>query len=125
MEKFLPGVYRETDVPDRIPMQRAAQRAARCSTMMADFLYSHHATDPCSGVLVNAFDLVRLHKFGAQDDDAQEGTPVNRLPSFDAMCRLAVADPEVSGKLQAERLAQVQADFAGIEQQTDTRAAAE
>ena len=27
------------------------------------FLYSHHATDPCSGRLVNSFVLVRLHKF--------------------------------------------------------------
>lgn len=46
------------------------------------FAYSHHGTDPISEKLVNAFDLVRIHKFGAQDDDAQEGTPVNRLPSF-------------------------------------------
>lgn len=120
MEKFLPGVYRETDVPDRYTYAEGSTAGGAVLYDDGRFLYSHHATDPCSGVLVNAFDLVRLHKFGAQDDDAQEGTPVNRLPSFDAMCRLAVSDPEVSGKLQAERLAQVQADFAGIEQQTDT-----
>ena len=35
------------------------------------FLYSHHATDPCSGLLVNAFDLVRLHKFGDRDQEAK------------------------------------------------------
>ena len=56
------------------------------------FLYSHHATDPCGGRLVNAFDLVRLHRFGDKDDDAQTGTPANRLPSYRAMCELAVQD---------------------------------
>ena len=90
MEKFLPGVYRETDVPDRYTYAEGSTAGGAVLYDDGRFLYSHHATDPCSGVLVNAFDLVRLHKFGAQDDDAQEGTPVNRLPSFDAMCRLAV-----------------------------------
>lgn len=34
-----------------------------------DFLYSYHATDPAGGGLRNAFDLVRLHKFGDLDTD--------------------------------------------------------
>lgn len=29
------------------------------------FAYSHHATDPACGKLMNAFDVVRIHKFGA------------------------------------------------------------
>ena len=45
------------------------------------FLYSHHSTDPCCGRLVNAFDLVRMHKFGEMDDGADPNTPTNRLPS--------------------------------------------
>ena len=36
-----------------------------------NFLYSHHATDPASGKLCNAFDLVRLHKFNEEDYDAK------------------------------------------------------
>ena len=39
------------------------------------FAYSHHSTDPAGGKLCNAFDLVRLHKFGVLDADAAEGTP--------------------------------------------------
>ncbi|MFA6941918.1 MAG: hypothetical protein WCQ54_13225, partial [Clostridiaceae bacterium] len=31
------------------------------------FSYSHHGTDPASGILCNAFDLVRIHKFGELD----------------------------------------------------------
>jgi hypothetical protein len=46
------------------------------------FLYSHHATDPAAGSWSTAFDLVRLHRFGALDDDAKPDTPVNKLPSY-------------------------------------------
>lgn len=31
------------------------------------FLYSHHATDPAGCMLCNAFDLVRIHKYGQLD----------------------------------------------------------
>ena len=67
------------------------------------YLYSHHATDPCSGRLVNAFDLVRLHKFADKDDEASIGTPTNRLPSFSAMCEFACGINEVSALLSKER----------------------
>lgn len=67
------------------------------------FLYSHHATDPASGQLSNSFDLVRLHLFGDQDDEALPGTPVNRLPSFDLMCKTALSDEKVSRLLNEER----------------------
>ena len=39
------------------------------------FAYSHHSTDPCSGKLVNAYDLARVHLFGHLDegeDDIQK-----------------------------------------------------
>lgn len=32
------------------------------------FLYSHHDTDPISGRLCSAFDLVRIHLFGKKDE---------------------------------------------------------
>lgn len=59
------------------------------------FAFSHHATDPISGKLVNAFDLMRIHNFGSLDDDAKEGTPVSRLPSFAKMEELAAQDDQV------------------------------
>ena len=42
------------------------------------WMYSHHATDPCSQQLVNAFDMVRLHLFGDKDADNEEilGNPL-------------------------------------------------
>lgn len=51
--------------------------------------FSHHATDVISGKLCNAFDLVRLHKFGDLDDKAKPDTEPTKLPSFKAMADFA------------------------------------
>ena len=75
------------------------------------FLYSHHATDPCSGLLVNAFDLVRLHRYGEKDQEAKEGTPNNKLPSFAAMSRLAMDDKLVADLMAKEKFEQAQRAF--------------
>lgn len=66
------------------------------------FLYSHHATDPCSGRLVNAFDLVRLHTFGELDYTVDPKTTPNRLPAYQAMCELAASDVQVSKQIAFE-----------------------
>ena len=84
------------------------------------FLYSHHSTDPCCGKLVNAFDMVRIHKFGNMDDDADVNTPTNRLPSYTEMCRLAIENKRVSIRLAKERMDTAINDFKGLENETDT-----
>lgn len=75
------------------------------------FLFSHHATDPCSGKLVNAFDLVRLHLFGDQDAEAKPETPTNRLPSFVAMRHRALTDPKVTALINQEDYAELMDEF--------------
>lgn len=77
-----------------------------------NFLYSHHSTDPAGGKLCNAFDLVRHHKFGDQDDDAKPDTPTNKLPSYAAMCQLAVADNQVAALMSQERYNKAEDAFA-------------
>ncbi|MTI95406.1 MAG: hypothetical protein FH749_07940 [Firmicutes bacterium] len=67
------------------------------------FAYSHHGTDPVSGQLVNAFDLVRIHKFGTRDEDAKPDTPITKLDSFKAMLTLAETDPQVQDTEHARR----------------------
>lgn len=84
------------------------------------FLYSHHSTDPCCGKLVNAFDMVRIHKFGNMDDDTDVNTPTNRLPSYTEMCRLAIENKRVSIRLAKERMDTAINDFKGLENETDT-----
>lgn len=75
------------------------------------FAYSHHGTDPVSGQLVNAFDLVRIHKFGIKDEEAEPGMPVSRLPSFKAVQALAMADERVRTTMGKEKLAEAEQEF--------------
>lgn len=75
------------------------------------FAYSHHATDPASGRLLNAFDLVRIHRFGHLDDRATESTTLSKLPSFINMCEFAIQDDEVKAQFTKERMEQATIDF--------------
>lgn len=70
------------------------------------FSYSHHATDPASGQLVNAWDLVRLHKFGHLDEDCDPDKPVTTRPSYKAMTELATEDRRVKIQLVNDRQAE-------------------
>ncbi|MEG2742371.1 MAG: virulence-associated E family protein [Clostridium sp.] len=79
------------------------------------FTFSHHGTDPTSGVLCNAFDLVRINKFGELDDNAKEDTPINRLPSFTKMSEFAASDKKIMVTLGKERMEKAQEDFDAIE----------
>ncbi|HHO6183374.1 TPA: VapE domain-containing protein [Staphylococcus aureus] len=75
------------------------------------FAYSHHNTDPVSGMLVNSFDLVRIHLYGAQDEDAKTDTPVNRLPSYKAMQQRAQNDEVVKKQLINDKMSDAMQDF--------------
>jgi predicted P-loop ATPase len=114
MEKFIPGTYLQTDCEDRYTYSGGSTTGGAIVYDDDKFLYSHHATDPCGGQLVNAFDMVRLHLFGDLDDEAKEGTPTNKLPSYDRMCRKAIEDKEVLLLIQKERLEQAENDFKDI-----------
>ncbi len=117
MDTFLPDVYASTDQIDRYTFVGGSTTGGAIVYDDEKFLFSHHATDPCSGQLVNAFDLVRLHLFGEQDDDAKEGTPTNKLPSYDLMCRKAIEDKDVLALLQKERMEQAETEFKDIQEE--------
>lgn len=111
IEAFLYDVYEPSAMNGRydyIPADSSAGVVIYDSV----FAYSHHATDPACGKLLNAFDLVRLHKFRGLDDKSAEDTPVSKLPSFKAMTELAVNDERVKLLLAEERRAQASAEFA-------------
>ena len=57
------------------------------------FVYSHHGSDPSQETLVNAYDLVRTHKFGKLDKDAERGTALKDLPSTKKMTEFLRDDP--------------------------------
>lgn len=100
MEKFLSDVYAPSAVEGRYDYVKGEGKAG---VVVYDgrFAYSHHATDPACGRLLNAFDLVRIHRFG--DDDTGE--------SFKAMSAFAVADGEVRKRLTEERLDEAKEEF--------------
>ncbi|HEQ0773215.1 TPA: DNA primase, partial [Streptococcus pyogenes] len=67
---FLPEVYEEGTTPDRYTY---TEGSTANGLVIYDevFAYSHHGTDPVGDTLVNAYDLVRIHKFGEQDSEAK------------------------------------------------------
>jgi putative DNA primase/helicase len=104
IEAFLPGEYTPCeDGSGRLTYTGGSTTGGAVTYDNGSFLYSHHATDPAGGKLCNAFDLVRLHKFSDLDEDAKNDTPVNKLPSYVAMCELAVKDTYVSALINQER----------------------
>jgi predicted P-loop ATPase len=77
------------------------------------YAYSHHGTDPAGGKLCNAFDLVRLHKFGLKDpEDAEfEDLKGGQLPSFKLMQEFAAKQSAVKETLITDRLTNAMSDF--------------
>ena len=111
MEAFLPGIYEACAGDDRYTYTAGTSAAGAVVYEDGKFLFSHHSTDPCCGKLVNAFDLVRIHKFRDRDDDTAPNTPPGRLPSYQAMQALAADDDRVKVSIGEERLAEVRHDF--------------
>ena len=113
IEAFLPEVYAPCDIPGRYTY-REGSTTGGLVVYEGKFAYSHHATDPCCAQLLNAFDLVRLHRFGDQDAEAAPGTPAAKLPSFLAMTALAAEDKGVKRKLAQERNTAAKQDFENL-----------
>lgn len=110
IEAFLTDVYEPSAMNGRydyIP----ADSSAGVVVYDGKFAYSHHATDPVCGKLLNAFDLVRLHKFRELDENVGLDTPPGKLPSFKAMGDFALADDKVKAVFAEERIAQASAEF--------------
>lgn len=104
LDEYLPHAYVEVEgSSDRLTFATGSTVAGAVIYDDGQFLYSHHNTDPCGGQLVNAFDLVRLHKFHDLDETAKDGTPVHKLPSYTAMSKLAMQDKAVVAELNAAR----------------------
>lgn len=109
---FLSDVYEPCDMqPGRYTYSEGSTVGGAVLYENGNFLYSHHATDPAGGKLCNAFDLVRLHKFSEDDEQAKIDTPVTQLPSFKAMCEFALQDTKVAKLINTERYERAQGEF--------------
>lgn len=91
IRQFLPTVYRQ----DEHDKNRYTYVAGHTSNGFVVYdggvwCYSNHSTDPICGLLVNAFDLVRIHLFGSYDDDPERLPHLQ--PSYGMMAGLINED---------------------------------
>lgn len=118
VENFIP-TYAACDEPGRYTYTEGST-AAGVIVYDDKFSFSHHATDPASGQLCNAWDLVRLHTFLELDKDIDQDTPITSRPSYKAMAKMATEDKRVTAQLVADRMAEAAEDFEALaEESTD------
>jgi len=102
--KFLSDVYAPSTVEGRydyIP----GEGTAGVVTFEGKFAYSHHATDPAGGKLLNSFDLVKWHRFGNFDEKT----------AFLKMNEFAMNDAAVRDLFQQEKAEQAKKDFETVQ----------
>lgn len=115
IETFLQDDYEACDVDNRYTYKEGSTGGG---LIVYDdkFAYSHHGTDPAGGMLCNAFDLVRVHKFGLRDENVKtNGTRADRYPSYQAMEDFCTKDKAVKRLLMSERNSSAKSDFEGVD----------
>ena len=105
IDKFLSDVYEPTDNENRYHFIQSSSMAGVEVIERGKFVYSHHAKDPAYLKLCNAFDIVRIHKFGNDDEQKSNKT----------MCEFAMKDETVTQLATAERMAEAEVDFKNID----------
>lgn len=113
IETFLPDEY-EPAGENRYTYTKGST-AAGLIVYDDKFAYSHHGTDPCSGKLCNAFDLVRIHKFGHLDSTELKGKPKSQRK----MEEFLQEDEGVRQKIAKERFQEAKFDFAKEEDEEE------
>lgn len=113
--KFLPEIYVQCAAEDRYTYTGGSTAAGLVIYEAGLFAYSNHGTDPASGKLCNAFDLVRIHLFGDRDEDAPGGTDSTKLPSYKAMIEFAMEDRDTKACLSMEKISQAKDEFENME----------
>lgn len=101
LEEFLSDEYESTGSDTRwhyIP----SHSVAGVEIIEDKFVYSHHAKDPAYLQLCNAFDIVRIHKFGDMDEKE----------SFRSMSEFAMENEKVRLLSLEEKREQAQVEFA-------------
>lgn len=92
------------------------------------FLYSNHGTDPVADMLVNAYDMVRIHKYSHLDIVSEDGTDdadPTSMKSYKAMAEWAAELPEVQRELRDDQydMDAIEADMPTDEEEDEEQAA--
>ena len=99
IDEFLSDIYEPISIDSRYHLTASSSMAGVEIKEDGKFVYSHHAKDPAYLKLCNAFDIVRIHKFG--DDDK----------SFKNMCEFAMKQEKVKLRALEERQSSIDDDF--------------
>lgn len=102
LEEFLPDVYEPTASENRWHFIESGSMPGVEVKQNGKFVYSHHAKDPAYMKLCNAFDIVRIHKFGDDDDKK----------SFKEMCEFVMKQDKVKLLALEEKKKIAEEDFA-------------
>lgn len=107
IEKFLSDIWMPTKVEKRYTYVGSTTTgggviyAGERGDEDESFFHSFHATDPYNNMQLNAFDLVRLHRFGGLDVGKKINDPM-RLPSYKSMMELVADDPKIAEHVSKE-----------------------
>ena len=96
IETFIPDIY----TPTATGRYSFTKGSTSGGLVIYDnkFAYSHHSTDPAGGRLCNAFDLIRIHKFGHLDVNTKS-TKDSTKRSFKKMEDLIINDINVKKQI--------------------------
>lgn len=115
IETFLSDKYEKTGTAGRYTYKLGSV-AGGLVCYEGKFAYSHHETDPASKQLCNAFDLCRIHLYGAQDEGSR-ALDVTRKPSYQAMQEFAAKDKAVKMLVARERAQSAAEDFDDVDEE--------
>lgn len=115
IEAFLSDKYEPVEDADDRFTYTAGSTAAGLIVYEDKWAYSHHSTDPCSERLCNAFDLVRIHKFGLLDEKLKASVKPGNYPSFKAMEKWLPDEPRTKAILIREKTETLRMEFGGAE----------
>ena len=114
IERFLGDRYEASTSPGRYTYKMGSV-AGGLVCYEGKYAYSHHETDPAGRQLCNAFDLCRIHLYGAKDEGSR-AQDITRKPSFEAMQEMASRDKNVKLLIARERAHAVAEDFGDLQE---------
>jgi hypothetical protein len=107
LAEFLPEVFEyERENDDRRLNYVASTSGGKGGAFVTEdrkHVVNTHNSDPCDNRLTNLYDLVRCHRFGHLDEDAEPGTVINQMPSSIRMGEFCATLPPVVAEMEAAK----------------------
>lgn len=113
IDTFLSDIYTQGSQDDRYTFVGGSTGDGLVIYDNDTFCFSNHGTDPISGQMVNAYDLVRIHKYGHLDYGMGEAGKIGKMPSDKMMSKLMDKDKNCKKTRIEEKRNGLTSDFSG------------